>query len=98
MSTSSPETILKLMQAGVVNLHAKSFSIGAGRNAGVALEETAEEDDVLIAHGVADFLHGFVIAFQHALGGGDAEFLEVVQWAVAGGFLEATNEIAQAYS
>src|SRR5579859_73655 len=38
-----------------------------------------------------------MVAFQHSLGSGDPEFLQVSQGAVAGSLLEAPNEVADAH-
>ena len=75
-------------------LDTESSSVGAGRGAGVALEDGAEEGNVLVADGVADFLHGAMVAFEQPLRGGNAEFLQVDQRAVSGGLLETCDEIA----
>src|SRR5262249_29460206 len=72
--------------------------IGAGGDSRVALEKPAEERDILVAHSVADLLHGAMVAFQQALGGGDAQLLYICERAVAGGVLEAANEVAQAHA
>jgi len=64
----------------------------------VALKELPEKGGVLITDGIADFLHGAMIAFEQAFGGGDAKFLEVGQGAVTGGLFETANEIAQAHA
>src|SRR3954469_18822972 len=49
-------------------LRSKSFAIGAGRHSCVPLKQSAKERDVLIAHRVADFLHGAMISLQQSLG------------------------------
>ena len=55
-------------------LHPEPSPVGARGRSGVALEELAEIGDILITDGVADFLHGAVVALQQALGGGDRSF------------------------
>ena len=62
------------------------------------LENFAEKCHVLIADGIADLLHGAVVALEQTLGGGDTQFLEIDQRAVSSGMLEAANEIAQAHA
>ena len=62
------------------------------------LEEVAEEGDILITDGVTDLLHGAMVALQQALGGGDAQLLQIDQGAVSGGLLKAADEIAQAHA
>ena len=64
----------------------------------MALEKVAEEGDVLVADGVADFLHRAMVAFQQTFGGGDSQLLQVHERAISGGLLEAADEIAQAHA
>ena len=64
----------------------------------MTLEEGAKEGDVPVADGVADLLHGAMIAFQQALGSRDPELLQVDQRAVSGSLLEAADEITQAHA
>src|SRR6185312_17243474 len=79
-------------------LGSESSAVGAGGDAGVALEEAAEIGRILIADGVADFLHGAMVALQQALGGRHSQLLQVDQRAVSRGVLEAPDEIAQAHA
>ena len=62
------------------------------------LENLAEKCHVLIANSVADFLHSPMVALKQTFGSGYAQLLQIDQWAVAGGLLEAANEIAQAHA
>src|SRR5215471_19124824 len=84
--------------AGETALDAESLAVSARCDARVPLEKAAEESDVLVADGVADFLHAAVVAFQQPLGRGDAQFLDVAQRAVAGSVLEAAYEVAQTHA
>src|SRR6266852_3663138 len=79
-------------------LHSEPPPVCAGGNACVSLEEAAEIGGILIADRVTDLLHGAMVALQQALGGGDAQLLQIDQGAVSGGLLEAANEIAQAHA
>src|SRR5579862_499700 len=89
---------MKLMPTPTADFHSKSFPVCAGRNSGMPLEKSAEESYVLIAYCVADFLHHAMVAFQHALGGGDPQLLQVDQGAVSRGLFEAADEIAHAHA
>ena len=62
------------------------------------LKYFAEEHDVLIADSVTDLLHSTVVTLEQALSGGDAQFLQVDQRAVAGRLLKPTDEIARAHA
>src|SRR5579883_2541137 len=62
------------------------------------LKKRAEKRCILIANGIANFLHAAMIAFQEALRGGNAEFLQISQRTVAGRLFEAPHKIAQAHS
>jgi len=64
----------------------------------VTPKDHAKKGCVLVADGIADFLHGAVVVFKQTLGGSDAEFLQIDQRAVSGCLLEAPNEIAQAHA
>lgn len=46
----------------------------AWRDSGVSLKDLAEEDRVLVADGIADFLHGTVVAFKQTLGAATRSF------------------------
>jgi len=77
---------------------AEAAAVGAGGDAGVALEELAEEGSVLVADGVSDLPHGATVAFEEALGCGYAQFLQIVQRGVSGSLFKAANEIAKAHA
>src|SRR5215472_5406148 len=79
-------------------LRSEPMPVLARRDTRVSLEKAAEESHVLVADGVADLLHRAMVAFEHALGGGDAKLLQIKQRAVAGSFLEAAHEVAQAHT
>src|SRR5579862_4343268 len=64
----------------------------------MALEDFPEKCDVLIADSVADLLHGAMVALQQALGGGDAEFLQIDERAVSSGLLEAADEVPKTHT
>jgi len=57
---------------------AEAAAVGAGGDTGVALEELTEEGGVLVADSISDFVHGAMVAFEEALGGGNAQFLQIV--------------------
>src|SRR5215467_5361508 len=71
------------------DLNPEPFPVGAWRNSSVPLKQSAEEDDILVAHRLADLLHSTVIALQHALGSSDPQLLQVNQGAVSSRVLKA---------
>jgi len=77
---------------------AEAATVGAGGNSGVALEELAEEGGVLVADGIADFVHRAMVAFEEALGCGYAQLLQIVQGRVSSSLFKATDEIAQTHA
>lgn len=64
----------------------------------MSLEEVAEKSDVLITDGVADLLHGSMVAFEQTPGRRDPKLLQIDQRAVSHCLVEAANEIAQAHA
>src|SRR5215469_2352491 len=62
------------------------------------LKHLAKKSHILIAHSIADLLHGAVLAFEHSFSGGNAQLLQVVQRTVSRGLLEAADEVAQAHA
>src|SRR5690348_6412092 len=78
--------------------HTKAPPVRAWRDSSVPLKELAEECDILITHGIANFLHAPMVAFQQSLGRGDPQFLYVKQRRVSSGLLETANEIALAHA
>ena len=62
------------------------------------LKKLAKERRILITDSLANLLDGAMVAFQQALGGGNAQFLQVHQWAVSRRLLESADKIPQAHS
>src|SRR6266480_2172224 len=79
-------------------LRPEPLPICARGDAGMSLEERAEKGDILITDGVANLLHGAMVAFEQTLAGRDAELLQIDQRTVSRGLLKAANEIAQAHA
>jgi len=64
----------------------------------VPLKKLSEEGYILVANGVADLLHIAMVALQEALCCGNSQLLQVGERTVAGGLLEAANEIPEAHA
>ena len=86
------------LSSGFVSVQPKPTTVRARRHSSVPLEQVAEEDDVLIADRITDLLHAAMVAFKQALGGRDAELLQVSQRTIARGLLKAADEIPQAHA
>lgn len=72
-------------------LRPEPVPVRAGGRPCVSLEEVAEKSDLLITDGVADLLHGSMVAFEQTPGRRDPKLLQIDQRAVSRCLLEAAN-------
>ncbi len=74
------------------------LAVLVGRKFGVLAEQPGKEAGVVVADFVADGLDALARSREQALGGFDAQPLQVMQGFVAGGGLEAAHEVANAHA
>src|SRR4029434_3522805 len=72
-----------------------ALAVGAGGQTLVTLEKIAEEGDVVVAEGKANFLDGHTVFLEHPLGGLGPQTLKIGERRLAGRRLETAKDAAR---